>query len=165
MRACMHHVHKQRTRQTYTCVYTYNCTHAEARTNNTCAWVVSQGHIGCLWGPRGMILRDFMDASAWPRGSLPAPLGGISGASGGFFGASRRPPGESSGHVGSQTAEDKAPRPFLERSWNSLGARLGLTEVALEVPWAVLGPSWAVLGLSEAVLGPPSAPPGALGAL
>ena len=112
-----------------------------------------------------MILRDFLDASAWPRGSLPAPLGGISGASEGFFGASRRPPGESSGHVGSQTAEDKAPRPFLERSWNSLGARLGLTEVALEVPWAVLGPSWAVLGLSEAVLGPPWAPLGALGAL
>ena len=101
------------------------------------------------------------------------PLRGLEGASRRLLGFSREPLGVSlerpgdfpesrSGHVGSQTAEDKAPRPFLERSWNSLGARLGLTEVALEVPWAVLGPSWAVLGLSEAVLGPPWAPLGDL---
>ena len=105
-----------------------------------------------------MPLRGLEGASRRLLGASREPLGV-------FFGASRRPPGESSGHVGSQTAEDKAPRPFLERSWNSLGARLGLTEVALEVPWAVLGPSWAELGLSEAVLGPPWAPLGALGAL
>ena len=148
MRTCIKHVHKQRTQQTYTCEYTYNCTHAEARTKNTCAWVVSQGHLGCLWGPRGMILRDFLDASAWHRGSLPAPLRGISGASGGFFGASGRPPGESSGHVGSQTAEDKAPRPFLERSWGSLGAPLGPAWGSLRSSWRSLGPFWDPLGPS-----------------
>ena len=52
-------------------------------TNNTCAWVVSQGRLGCLSGPRGVIIRGLLEASAEPLRGLSGPFGDFSGASGG----------------------------------------------------------------------------------